>query len=177
MNPTESRARALSHLAVHVADVERSLAFYRDLLGMEQLGYFVEYDQTVRDVVGYPDAVLKTAHVLIPNSDMYMEIIEFVRPQGTPVDPQPANPGTVHLGFFVDDLEATLQRLIEAGYSFHGTSRPVDIPASLMDSRDAEGEAEGNWMHKLMGGKACYVEDPDGIVLQLDQANPSVSFG
>jgi catechol 2,3-dioxygenase-like lactoylglutathione lyase family enzyme len=161
--------KEMGHFGIHVQDVERSLAFYRDLLGMEQVAYFEESDQTVRDVTGYPDGELKTAHLRVPNSDMFMEIIKYEQPKGTPVDPQPANPGTVHLAFFVDDLQATFDRLIAAGVEPAG--RVTDIPLSLMEERIAgETQWPGN-LQRLIGGKAVYIRDPDGIRVELDQSS------
>lgn len=153
-----------SHFGVHVSDLERSLAFYRDLLGMEQVARFDESDEVVRSAVGYADASLKTAHLKIPNSEMFMEIIEYVSPRGTPVDPQAANPGTTHLTFYVDDLQRTYDELVAAGVQPVGTI--TDVPNA---DRKNGPVADMPHLHRIIGGKTVYMQDPDGIRVELMQ--------
>ena len=156
------RLRGLDHVVLRVRDVERSLAFYRDLLGMEELARFDESDDVVRSVVGYPDASLRTAHLRIPNSDLFMEVIEYVAPDGTPVDPQPANPGTTHLTFYVEDLRSVYDKLVAAGV------RPAGRVTEIPDGDRENGPLAGMpHLHRIVGGKSVYMTDPDGIRIEL----------
>ena len=165
---TISGLGGVGHLGIHVSDIDQSLHFYRDLLGMEQIARFDESDDVVRGVVGYPDASLKTAHLRIPDSDLFMEVIEYVAPVGTPVDPQPANPGTVHLTFFVDDLQSAYDELVAAGVKPAG--RVTDIPDA---DRENGPLASMPHIHRIIGGKSVYMTDPDGIRVELMQPGPA----
>lgn len=154
----------VGHLGIHVADIDRSLEFYCGLLGMELLARFDESDEVVRSAVGYPDASLKTAHLRIPESDLFMEVIEYVAPEGEAIDPQPANSGTVHLTFYVDDLQAAYDELVAAGVEPAG--RVTDIPDQ---DRENGPIAALPHLHEIIGGRTCYMKDPDGIRVELMQ--------
>jgi catechol 2,3-dioxygenase-like lactoylglutathione lyase family enzyme len=159
----------MGHFGIHVEDVERSLKFYRDLLGFTQVGYFEEADPVVRGVTGYQDAELNTAILQVPNSDMFMEIIKYRQPQGVVIDPQPANVGTVHLAFFVDDLRATYGSLLAAGVRSAG--EVTEIPPADVDARVPGRREWPTNLRRLIGGKSVYMIDPDGIRVELSEAN------
>ena len=166
MSPT---VKEMCHIGIHVRDIERSLAFYRDLLGFEQVAYFEEADPVVRGVTGYDDAELQTAILRVPSSPMFIELNKYVTPNGTPVDPQPANPGTLHLAFFVEDLQATFERLVAAGVQPAG--HVTDIPSAQVDERVPGQDTWPANLHRLIGGKSVYMTDPDEIRIELSQAH------
>lgn len=91
----------LNHAVLHVSDLDRSLAFYRDLLGF-------------RVLPGTPRALrFRAAFLLAPGStnDHDLALFELVAEPG--VEPSPApegSPGLVHLAWEVDTL-AELERL------------------------------------------------------------------
>ena len=89
------------HANVRIADLDRSLAFYR-ALGLEQVG-----------VLGLgPGYVL---HYLgAPGSSPEQAVLELVVNETT--DPSyDRSPGSGHLGLEVDDIDATLSSLSELG--------------------------------------------------------------
>lgn len=90
--------RKLLHTRMRVNDLERTLAFYRDVLGLE----IVERHESPR---GSKLAFLKAA-----GSDELIEICSC--PAGGPVEVQP---DLVHLAFEVDDLDATIAELSSKG--------------------------------------------------------------
>jgi hypothetical protein len=78
-----------------------------------------------------------------------MEVIEYVAPQGTAVDPQPANPGTAHLTFYVDDLQRAYDEVVAAGVEPAG--RVTDIPEA---DRENGPLASMPHLHRIVGGKS-----------------------
>ena len=77
---------ALAHTGFTVRDLERSVAFYRDALGME-----VVFEQEKRGgylaaIVGYPDAHVRMAHLRFPGDVHRVELFEYV-------DPSPGSAG------------------------------------------------------------------------------------
>ena len=143
------------HTSFTVSNLERSLAFYVGILGCELLWERTIENTYFRDIVGFPDCVVRAAHLGIPGSDHHIELFEYVVPRGEAADVRVNNPGSSHISFVVDDLEASYQELQSRGVTFQ--SAPVTI--------DAGAHA---------GGRGVYIRDPDGITMELFQpANPS----
>jgi catechol 2,3-dioxygenase-like lactoylglutathione lyase family enzyme len=156
----------LDHVAFAVSDLERSLHFYRDLLGLEFILRRIWDEEYVRQMVGIPDAVLDIALLKLPGrqgspldengrlapgkGDVMLELIEYRQPRGQAVDSQAPTPGNAHLGLLVDDMDALCGRLKEAGVEF--VSEPLTVAAGPNKGR-----------------KAVYLRDPDGIIVQLMQ--------
>ncbi len=157
---------SLDHVAFAVGDLDRSLHFYRDLLGLEFILRRVWDEEYVRQMVGIPDAVLDIALLKLPGDkgspldengrlvpgrgDAMLELIEYRQPKGRPVDSQVYTPGNAHLGLLVDDIDALCERLRAAGVQF--VSPPLMVAAGPNKGR-----------------KAVYLRDPDGIIVQLMQ--------
>lgn len=136
------------HTAFQVADLERSLAFYRDLLGCELVWQRVNREEYVRRIVGYPDAELHQALVRFPGSDHCLELIDYRGVERAPVDTSPPNPGTAHVCLLVRDLRRLYDRLVAHGVGAVG--EPV-----LVTSGPNEGRL------------AVYMIDPDGFRVEL----------
>jgi len=92
------RVRKLLHTRMRVDDLERTIAFYRDVLGLE----VVERHESPR---GSRLAFLKAS-----GSDELIEICSY--PAAGPVRVQE---DLVHLAFEVDDLDATMAELSTKG--------------------------------------------------------------
>lgn len=105
----------ITHIGLCVADLDRSIAFYRDAIGMEEVGRMT-----------VPDGV--TAALLdLPSSDMelvYLQRdgvrIELLWHRGLPAlgagEPREMNrTGFTHLSIRVDDIEDLAGRITDAG--------------------------------------------------------------
>jgi lactoylglutathione lyase len=138
----------VSHFGIQVADLERSVAFYGDLVGLELVAQWVRDEPYIQELVGYPGVELHVAVLRIPNSSSFLEILEYRNVKGCAVDPSTANPGTAHLCFYVDDLESMHGRLAAGGARFVS---PVKSPTAGPNT----------------GGKVIYMIDPDGIRIEL----------
>jgi catechol 2,3-dioxygenase-like lactoylglutathione lyase family enzyme len=144
----------LHHTGYTVSNLERSLGFYRDLLGCEVVATQEKQGGYLAEIVGYPDAHVRMAHLRAPESNHMIELFEYIAPKtARPQDVSPLEPrdvGTSHISFVVEDLAAVYERLRGAGVAFF--SPPVDIDTGLN-----------------AGGKALYLRDPDGIPMELFQ--------
>lgn len=146
-----------SHFGITVENLDRSLAFYRDLLGFEvALLTEVENEPYIEEVVGYPGVALDVAIMKLPGTDVLLEIAEYKNVDRRPVDTGTANPGVGHLCFYVDDLEALYRHLVESGVG--SVSSPVE---------PTRGPSRG--------GRAVYLLDPDGIRVELVQTTRRLS--
>jgi lactoylglutathione lyase len=138
----------VSHFGIQVADLDRSVAFYEQLLGLELVTRWVRDQQYIQELVGYPGVELNVAVFRLPGSDAFLEILEYRNVDRKAVDPATANPGTAHLCLYVRDLESLHERLLAAGTRFvSGIKSPNVGPNS--------------------GGKVVYMLDPDGIRIEL----------
>jgi catechol 2,3-dioxygenase-like lactoylglutathione lyase family enzyme len=151
-------ASRLHHTGLTVADLDRSVAFYHDLLGCEVLATQEKEGGYLAAIVGYPDAHVRMAHLRVPGSEHVIELFQYLSPPGDRADVEPRNVGASHLCFIVDDLEALYDSLLGRGVrSF--VSRPVEVDTGIN-----------------RGGLALYLRDPDGITVELFQpaaTNPS----
>lgn len=143
------------HTAFTVSDLDRSIAFYRDLLGFELVHQQQQSNEYTRKFVGYPDADIKIAMLKIPGYDSgisghLIELNQYLAPQGQKADVQTCNTGAAHLALVVDDMKETYEFLAAKGVRFK--SEPVAITAG-----------------RNKGGFCCYMSDLDDITLELVQ--------
>jgi lactoylglutathione lyase len=138
----------VSHFGIQVADLARSIAFYRDLLGLELIAEWVRDQPYIQELVGYPGVELNVAVFRLPGSTSFLEILEYRNVERHAVDPGTANPGTAHLCVYVDDLQALHERLAAGGARFVS---PIKSPTAGPNT----------------GGKVIYMIDPDGIRVEL----------
>jgi len=138
-----------------VANLDRSIEFYHDALGLEMTGApgprAFSANAVVSSLYDAPGAQSRVASFKIPDSVMAVEIVEFQGLNATPVRPRFFDPGAITLKLVVQDLEATKTRL----------SRIKGL----------------EWISASALGSVV-VRDPDGIFVELQQIRkgPS-SFG
>ena len=141
--------KRVNHTSFTVSDVERSVSFYRDLLGMELISLAERDPGFAEKITGIPGAHLKTAYLRAPGGH-HLELIQYLSPPGTKLDTRTHNVGSAHLAFDVDDLPKLYADLKAKGVQFK--SPPMEVPA---------GPNKGNL--------AVYCTDPDGITLEFIQ--------
>jgi len=141
---------AFHHVGITVVSLERSLAFYRDLLGFEEVMSWNPRAQYIDQLVGYPGVDLHAAVLKLPTSQARLELLEYRNVDGTPIDSRNGNPGTAHIAFFVEDLDSLYRQLSAAGVD--SVSEP--ITPTIGPNK---------------GGRAVYMVDPDGIRVELIQ--------
>ncbi len=147
------KVSGVHHTSYTVSNMERSLAFYRDLLGCEIIWEREITDQYFRDIVAFSDSVVKAVELRIPGSDHILELFEYAHPRGQTVDMSTNNPGNSHVAFIVEDLQAAYEELSAKGVHFKSPPVRIDVGANT--------EAWG-----------AYVVDPDGITMELFQPAP-----
>ena len=75
--PCVSRAH---HTGYTVSDLDRSLVFYRDLLGCEVIATQEKEGGYLAAIVGYPDAHVRMAHLRVPGGEHVIELFEYLSP-------------------------------------------------------------------------------------------------
>lgn len=139
----------LSHLGLCVADLERSLRFWRDGLGFRERSSLDVAGDTAEALLGLRDVKLRA--VYLERDGLRLELLHFASPgHRGEAAPRPMNElGLTHLSVRVDDLDATLARLAGCGGRVLAGTR-VAIPAARV--------------------RAAFVTDPDGTRVELVEA-------
>ena len=146
--------RGVHHAGVTVSSMERALAFYRDVLGLEVIVQAERRDETIGAIVGYPGAAVKLAFIGVPGDSARIELLEYQAPRGDGVDGETYRPASGHVCFRVDDIETLYEQIANAGYAPRSTA-----PVTITEGPNA-------------GARAFYVRDPDGYSVELFQPPP-----
>jgi catechol 2,3-dioxygenase-like lactoylglutathione lyase family enzyme len=113
----------LAHTALHVADCDAAVAWYRDVLGLTVLSppYHMEGDAITRDMGELVPApvVVKAAIVGAEESERVIEVIEYPNVDtGAPPSAAVTRLGYTHVGLLCDDVAATRADLESKGVRF-----------------------------------------------------------
>jgi catechol 2,3-dioxygenase-like lactoylglutathione lyase family enzyme len=140
----ETMIKAMHHTAICVKDMDRSLAFYRDLLGMKV---------TIDSRISGPDIdkILslensEARRVYVAGYGGRIELFQFDSPKSRPLpdDFRVCDVGITHVAFEVENIPEIYEDLSVKGVKFHN-------PPLAVKGR----------------GMVCYLRDPDGIVLEF----------
>ncbi len=139
---------SIEHIALSVSNMDRSLEFYCDLLGM----------RIVRDMETGPGGLLERITRLkdclarivhLESGGCMLELFEYRQPEGRPIpqDRAQADRGFTHIGLKSCDIQADYERLRKKGVEF--ISSPVEF-------------RPGTWV--------VYFRGPDGETCELRQS-------
>ena len=141
--------KGLHHVGITVKDLDASIRFYHDVLGLEfssEPSPWFE-GEGLGKAVGVPGAALRQVSLLL--GDTMFELLEYKSPPSETTGPLKSNSlGGSHVALFVDDIEAKKAELEAKGIEFYSDVNRVD---------------EG----VLAGWRWVYFEDPDGYPLEL----------
>ena len=142
----------IDHVGITTSDVDRSLAFYRDLLGMRIIDDLVVTSPEIASLLGVDSVELRIVD-LDSGDGRIVELIKYMQPEGKPATYDSRDAGTGHIAFTVDDLDRVRRRIAAAG------GRVISHqPITITDPRG------------LFDGATClYLRDPDGMILELVQ--------
>jgi lactoylglutathione lyase len=144
----------LHHTGLTVADMDRSLHFWRDAMGMEVVFQQEKAGGYLEAITGEPGAHVLMTHVAFDGEGPRIELFQYLAPSGGQHRLRPADQGFVHICVACDDLDERLERLTAAGgISF---SKPVEIDTGVN-----------------RGGRGVYLRDPDGYVVELFERPPA----
>ncbi|MFA5139659.1 MAG: VOC family protein [Elusimicrobiota bacterium] len=139
--------RSARHTGLVVRDLERSLAFYRDALGLSLTARAAESGPFIEAVVGIPGVRLEWAKLRTPDG----HIIELLQYHSHPEDGVDGDIGRAnrlgcsHVAFTVDEIGRLHSELVRLGF------RVNSAPQASPDGRC----------------RVMYAHDPDGIILEF----------
>ena len=138
----------MNHTGFVVSDLDTSVHFYRDIVGLEIVRTMEREGAPISQVIGYEGTHLKGT-ILSTGDGHSLELIQYINPAASERSTAERNVlGASHLAFNVDDIEKTFERLVSNG------ARRLNPPATMQPGR-----------------KACYMQDPDGNWIELIEAS------
>ncbi len=108
----------MHHSSRTVSDMERSLAFYRDVLGFEVVEDIRSDEEGIQTASTTPQSKLRI--VMLQAGGSRVELIEFLEEAGEPYDRPPAlnDVGSSHVAFEPEDMDAAYEYLVGKGVRF-----------------------------------------------------------
>lgn len=144
------RVIVADHTGITVSNLERSLAFWRDVLGFELSHTAHQTGELAREITGVTGAEIKLAVLKTPGGHK-IELLEYLAPGDRKrTDVRPCHVGHVHVALLVDNLDAVLDKIAASGW------RAAGEPQTLKTGPNA-------------GKRVVYVRDPDGTTIEFMQ--------
>ena len=98
--------RGIHHSSVVVSDMQRSIGFYRDTLGLKLDADEVLSGPFISAVLGYPDCRVRWVTLDAGDPVARVELLQMLSPSGVGSAPQLDRVGGSHVGLVVDDIWA-----------------------------------------------------------------------
>jgi catechol 2,3-dioxygenase-like lactoylglutathione lyase family enzyme len=143
----------VDHTGITVSSLDEALDFWLNALGFRHL-YTWNFENTpfVEKLVGVPGAAVSLA--MLEGYGHRIELLEYHAPASRQLmKPRACDVGSVHIGIYVEDMDAALARVAEAGWM------PVAEPQTV-----GEGDRKGM--------RLIYVRGPDGVTIEFIQNAP-----
>lgn len=138
--------KAVRHFGIVVSDMERSLRFYRDLLGLKVVRVMDESGEYMENMLALQNVQVTTVKMSADSGSTLVELLEFKsharQPHG---DHEVCSVGPSHVAFTVADLDVVYRRLLQAGVRFNA------LPQLSPDGY----------------AKVTFCQDPDGTLVEL----------
>ena len=145
------RIKKFRHVAIVVRDLDRMVNFYGQTLGFLVKRRFAIGNEDFRKGIGLSEAEAIVTHLMIPNSDVEIELLQFKETKSL-LSSSPANtPGYRHFALVVDDLKESWRELNEKGISF------LSEPITVIEPEE------------VAGFQFVYFLDPEGNLIELNE--------
>ena len=147
---------AVDSIAINVTDLDRSVAFYRDLLGFEVVSEREAAGDAYEHLYGVFGLRIRVARLRL--GDEAIELVEFLAPRGRPLpmDSHSNDRWFQHVAIIVSNIDQAYARLRTAKVE-QASSGPQRLP---------------DWNPNAGGIKAYYFRDPDGNFLEILEFPP-----
>lgn len=141
------------HVNYVVSDLDRSIAFYREILGFTLIQDSLRENLPSYDaLMGVKGVRLRVALFEMPNSEILLELFQFFHPAAIVQKVTFHAIGSSHLALEIRGLDELYAKIVAGGS--HTVAPPVDI------FRDG-----------LLMARGMYALDPDGIVIEMFEPN------
>lgn len=139
--------RGLDHVSVSCSDIERSLGFYTDVLGIPVMQRGETGDGELAAITG-TDSAVRFADLNLGDGRV-LELLQYLTEDARPSTARFFDPGSGHISLRVPDAAAAHAALVANGVAVR--SEPIKL------------EEQGYWN----GAKLFYASDPDGVTVEI----------
>jgi len=140
--------KSIHHTGISVSNMENSLKFYRDLIGMKVVKDVMVSGKEIGEVNNLDEARVRI--VILELNGVQIELLEFLSPRGKPLAKKirSYDHAITHIAFEVDNIDETYNQWVAKGISFNSPPRA---------------------MRGGKGNTCAFLYDPDGIALEILQ--------
>jgi catechol 2,3-dioxygenase-like lactoylglutathione lyase family enzyme len=155
-DPAPASARGVGAVGMTVSNLDRSVAFFRDVLAFELVDVVEASGRDTELLTGVFGARTRTARLRLGGE--VLELTEFLAPRGRPypADTRANDQWFQHVAIIVSDMDRAYARLRANGVT-HASTGPQRLP---------------DWNPNAGGIEAFYFRDPDGHFLEILEFPP-----
>ena len=148
-NTTPSDVTGVGNFSHIVRDMDRAVAFYRNVLGLEvTTNVPFSPNPAIMRLGNTIGAQSRMVALRVPGSDLGVELIEYKDIERKPQSPRFVDPGAANIALRVRDIAPILAKLAGSGAKIITQG---DVPATIG------------------GARYVFLQDPDGFVVELAQ--------
>lgn len=140
--------KAVHHVGISVGELERSIAFWEQLLGTPARDRRVLEGPGLSALVGYEGIRIDSCWFDLPGG-VALELLQYLDRPEDAYDPGTAHPGNVHLCLEVEDMDEAHAHAVACGAA-PVSAAPIEIAAG-----------------PKAGTRIAYVRTPDGVTIEL----------
>jgi len=118
--------KSMNHMSFTVRDLNISVPFYRDILGLKLISIAGRDPAFSEKVTGIDGAHLKIAYLKALNCAI--ELVQYLNPKGKLIDTATNNIGSAHVCFVVNDFVKMIVRLKKQNVEFASKDNCI-VPA------------------------------------------------
>lgn len=137
--------KEIRHTGIVVSNMEQSLKFYRDLIGLKVVKDFTEKGKYIDSISGLSGVHLRMVKLTADDGSMIELLLYLSHPNQPPIKTRIYDLGCSHVAFTVDNIDMEYERLSGKGVKFN--CPPYISP---------DGYA-----------KVTFCHDPDGTCIEL----------
>lgn len=142
--------KAVTHIGLTVSDIDKSVAFYKDILKLDYVGEMKMQGEETDRLFNDKNLEVRVAYLKAKEGMTQIELIQFVNKEIREDKADLFKTSISEICFEVDDIDMWYDYLTEHGVEC--LSKP-----QAFDSRE----------YGFGISKAIYFKDPDGIILEL----------
>jgi len=145
-----SLVNVLDHVSVTVSDMDRSLAFYRDMLGLKEVERHHLDGEGISKMAGKETVVMDVVRLVAPDTEgIEIDLQQYLVPEGKDSKAKLGDVGHSHICLGVANLAQAYEDLSRKGVRFVSEPVSFDLGWAIVH--------------------VVFLEDPDGYVLELMQ--------
>ena len=146
------KIKRFRHVALIVKDMNTILDFYTTVFGCMIKRDFEIDSEEFQKGIGIENGSARCVHLILPNSDVEIELFQFYHPVPIAVSKQQINDlGIRHFSLIIDNMDEAICELKLKGVELH--SEPIRFEKPK----------------EIKGFCFVYIKDPEGNIIELNE--------